>query len=125
MDDFVSKPAIEKGLKVARLVSAATTNATLVKALPGQVYGWYMSNTSASPVYIKLYDKATAPTVGTDVPKMTLMIPGNTSGVGANCNYEQGIEFLLGIGYGTVTGAADSSTTAVGANEVVLNLFYY
>ncbi len=50
-------------------VSTADTNATSVKASAGTHYGVQAGNVNAAARYLKLYDKATAPTVvGTDVP---------------------------------------------------------
>jgi hypothetical protein len=48
--------------------SAATTNATSSKTTAGNLYEITVSNPSAATVYLKLYNKATAPTVGTDIP---------------------------------------------------------
>lgn len=125
LEQIVSKPDIEKGLKSYRLISAATTNATLVKAAKGQVYGWHFSTIDATPVYVKIYDLAVAPTVGTSVPKLTIMVPGNAAGAVSEVSFDQGIEFLNGISFATTTGVADADTGAVAAAEVVINLLYY
>lgn len=108
----------------AKLISAATTNATSVKASAGQVYGWFISNTNASPRYMKLYNKASAPTVGTDVPVMVILIPGNTAGAGAVVEFSMGIPFATGIALALTTGVADADTGAVAANEIVINLLF-
>lgn len=96
--------------------SAATTNAANLKGSAGTVWSVVAYNAAASPRYVKLYNLATAPTVGTSVPAMVLAVPA-TSTVqfdgGTN-----GIRFSTGIGIGIVTGAADTDTTAPGANEV-------
>lgn len=75
-------PQTSGGYTSFPLVSLASTNATVVKASAGQVYGWALGNTNASPRYLKLYNKASAPTVGTDTPTQTIIIPGNTGGAG-------------------------------------------
>lgn len=106
----------------AKLISAGTTNATSVKGSAGQVYGWYMSNMSATTTaFVKLYNKATAPTVGSDTPVMVLAIP---AGAAANTEFSQGIPFGTGIALAITAAVADADTTAVVANEVVVNLFY-
>lgn len=105
----------------AKQISAASTNATSVKASAGQVYGWYIYNDGAAEAYFKIYDKASAPTVGTDVPDLVLAIP---AGAAANCSFEMGIPFGTGIATAITTGAADSDTGAVAANQVVSNLFF-
>lgn len=117
-------PGTSGGLLVNRVISAATTNATSAKASAGQVYGYFLSNINAAPAYLKLYNKASAPTVGTDTPVMTILIPGNAAGAGANCEFANGIAFATGIAYAITTGVTDASTGAVAANEVVINLLY-
>lgn len=106
---------------VSRTISAASTNGTNAKASPGVMTGYYLSNTNAAPRYVKIYDKASAPTVGTDTPKLTLMIPG---GAAANIEFQHPIRFANGIGYGTTTGASDGDTGIVAASEVIVNLYY-
>jgi hypothetical protein len=115
-------PNTTGGVSVYRLLSAATTNSNNIKSTAGQIYGWYLFNTSAAIKYVKLYNKATAPTVGTDVPIMTFPLPAtdgavqNPSGVG--------IPFATGIGIAITGAPADADTTAVAANDVIVNLFY-
>jgi hypothetical protein len=53
-------------------VSAASTNAASVKGAAGQVYGIKGINIAQYPVYVKLFDKATAPTPGVDTPVRTV-----------------------------------------------------
>jgi hypothetical protein len=117
-------PSITGGWLTSRLLSAATTNATLVKSTPGQIGGWFLSNTNAAARFLKLYDLTTTPTVGTSTPKMTILIPGNTAGGAANVEFTQGIAFATGISLAITGAATDSDTTAVAANEVIVNLMY-
>jgi hypothetical protein len=49
-----------------------------IKSSPGQVGGWYLANNAASPRYVKLYDKASAPS-SSDVPKLTIPVPANSA----------------------------------------------
>lgn len=114
-------PTTSGGLSISRVLSAATTNATSAKGSAGQVYGWYISNSNASARYLKLYNKASAPTVGTDTPVMTVYIPG---GAAANVGFTHGIAFGTGIAYALTTGATDADTGAVAANELIVNLFF-
>lgn len=118
-------PVTSGGLTISRTISAASTNATSVKASAGQVYGWMITSTDATPVYVKLYNKASSPTVGTDTPVMTLMVPGNSAGAGVvAAEFTMGIPFATGIALAITTGATDADTGAVAANEVIVNLFY-
>lgn len=60
---------------VSTLNSAATTNATLVKATAGNIYSYVFSNNGGATAFVKLYNKATAPTVGTDTPLEVIPVP--------------------------------------------------
>lgn len=104
-----------------RLLSAASTNATSVRPTRCHLGGWYLYNTNAAVRYLKLYDKASAPTVGTDTPVLTIPIPPNS---GANVNFANGIHFENGLAYALTTGVADSDTAAVAANEIIVNLLH-
>lgn len=115
-------PAVAGGLSLARIISAATTNATSIKAAAGQLYGYALFNTNASAFrYLKVFDKASAPVVGTDIPVLTLGLPPLG---GANLEGSIGKAFVNGIAVAITGGMADSDTTAVAANEVAINLFY-
>ena len=109
---------------IGRLISGATTNATSLKASAGNVYAVIVTNTNAAVRYFKLYNKATSPTVGTDTPVITLAVPGATTGGGVVLSVPQGISFGTGIAYATTTGAADSDTAAVAANEIIATIIY-
>jgi hypothetical protein len=114
-------PSATGGISSSRTVSAATTNATNVKTSGGTVYGFLASNINAAVRYLKLYDKASAPTVGTDTPVATVVLPiGGTS----SHSFPHGISFTNGISFALTTGIADSDTAAVSANEHVVHLFY-
>lgn len=63
----------------ARVMSAATTNATSVKASAGNLYGVHLHNSGAAAVFVKLYNKASAPVVGTDTPVTTLSLSAGSS----------------------------------------------
>jgi hypothetical protein len=117
-------PHTAGGLTMHKAVSAASTNATSLKASAGQIYGIQVFNVNAAARYLKLYNKATAPTVGTDTPVKTIMIPGNTAGAGAVIAWPPGIAFGTGIAYALTTGIADSDTGAVAASELVVNIDY-
>ena len=102
--------------------SAAGTNATSVKNAAGNLYSITASNINAAVRYVKLYNKASAPTVGTDVPVITIPIPaGGTVNIPFGT---QGYRFATGIALAITTGAADSDTGAVAANEVKILTSY-
>lgn len=113
--------ATSGGWTTGRLISAATTNATSLKGSAGQLGGWYIFNANAATRYVKFYNKATAPTVGTDTPVWVIAVP---AGGAANMEFTNGLAFSTGIAYATTTGIADSDNTAVAANDLVINLAY-
>lgn len=117
-------PQTANGNSVHRVISGASTNAAVVKNGAGQLYGWVISNSNASARFLKIYNKATSPTVGTDTPIMTIPIPGNTSWVTGHVEFAMGIPFSTGIGLAITSGVADSDTGAISANEVVVHIVY-
>ena len=109
------------GATIAKVASAATTNATLVKGSEGRIFGYALTNTTAAFKYVKFYNKATAPVVGTDVPVFTLGLPPNSTTVSDPI---AGFSFTTGIGFGITGAVAEADTTATAANDVVGAIFY-
>ena len=99
--------------------SLATTNATVAYAFPSILYSATFNNDGTSPRYIKLYDSATAPTVGTTIPVMTFEVLAHDS---KNFVFNNGLRFLSGIAFAITVNEVSSDTTAIGAGEVTLNL---
>jgi hypothetical protein len=94
--------------------SAATTNATSVKASAGTLFEFTVSNPTATAAYFKLYNKASAPTVGTDIPVATYRVAATGSAgdtvippIGAN-----GKRFTTGIAWALTAAAAATDTAA-------------
>lgn len=105
------------------LNASNTTNLTSVKASSGVVFGVSASNTGAAVRYLKLYNKASAPVVATDVPVLVIPIPA-TSTVNLPLG-ALGRRFTTGIAIAVVSGATDTDATAVSAaNEVKINIDY-
>ena len=92
-----------------------------VTASATNLYGWYMFNAASAIRYVKLYNKASAATVGSDTPFMTIPLP---AGGGSNIMGDIPISFTLGLSAGATTAVADNSTAAPGANDVIVHLFY-
>jgi hypothetical protein len=113
-------PAVSGGLTTFHLASAASTNATSVKASAGQLYGYMVANTSAAFSYLCFHNTAGTPTAGASI----FFKIGIPAGGAANVSWEQGVAFGTGIGISTVTGAADNNSTAVAVNDLIINLFY-
>lgn len=105
--------------------SAATTNGALVLTGTSGLQAFYATNEGASVAYVKLYNKATAPTVGTDVPEMTIPVPAAAAGVPGVAMLPigfTGFRFALGLGIAITRNAVHTDTTAIGAAEVKVKL---
>lgn len=102
--------------------SAASTNATSTKASAGTVWSIYANNLNAAVRFLKLYNKASAPTVGTDIPVMTIPIPATGMvqiSLGAN-----GLRFATGIAWALTALGTDADTTVVAAAEHKVAISY-
>ena len=96
------------------VVSTASTNASNQKSTAGNLFEITASNPTATAAYLKLYNKASAPTVGTDVPVMTIPVAANSFVSYAPGG--QGKRFTTGIAM-AVTGAitaADTTSSVAG-----------
>ena len=117
----VPSASINGGATPGKLISAASNNATSVKGSAGTVYYIHATNNHATNwAYLKLYNKASAPTVGSDTPVQVFGIPPATGfnvPLGPN-----GAKFTTGIALAIVQGIADSDNTSTAANQV--NLAY-
>ena len=107
--------AANNGLTNSRVVAAASTNATSLKGSAGNVAAIDVFNVATYTVFLKLYNKASAPTVGTDTPVWTIPLP---AGGGFSRSFMRGEYFSTGIAYAITKLQADSDTTAVAANDV-------
>lgn len=116
---------VRGGLTPYTLISAASTNATGLKASAGVLGMCVVTNVNAAVRYLKLYNKASAPTVGTDTPVQVYAIPGSTTGGGIAVPIpDRGLAFSTGIAFAMTTGVAHTDTNGVAANEIVINLGY-
>lgn len=107
------------------LNSAATTNGALIITGTSNVSSFYATNEGATTAYIKLYNKATAPTVGTDVPEMIIPVPAAALGVPGVANPNigfHGFRFALGLGIAITGAAGHTDTTAVAAGQVKVKI---
>ena len=89
------------------------------------LHAFYATNEGATVAYVKLYNKATAPTVGTDVPEMIIPVPAAVSGVPGVANPNigfSGFRFALGLGISITANAVYTDTTAVAAGQVKVKL---
>ncbi len=107
------------------LNSAATTNGNLILTGTSGLQSFYATNEGATYAYVKLYNKATAPTVGTDIPEMTIPVPPAAAGVPGVFTLPigfNGFRFALGLGIAITGAAVYTDTTAVAAGQVKVKL---
>jgi hypothetical protein len=107
-----------------KLISTASTNINIIKASPGNLYSIVAIGQTASIRYLKLYNLPRIPTFGSDVPVMTIPIPGNIQGAGISIPFSMGVNFSTGITIAITSGSADNDSGSVGANDVIINLTY-
>lgn len=102
-------------------VAASGTNAASIKASAGTVTGWKIYNNAGYPVYVKLFNKATAPTLGTDTPQQTI---GIDAGLGEVSPPGPGISYGTGIAIAITKGMPDDDSTPVAADDCTVDIFY-
>jgi hypothetical protein len=104
------------------LSAAATTNATSVKTSAADLFRARGYNASASARYLKLYNKASAPTVGTDTPVATYYLPPSST---FEIAFDTPLYFGTGLAFALTGAAVDSDTTAIAAGDILcLNIHY-
>lgn len=99
------------------LNSAAGNNLAAIKASAGTLYGLAGFNNGAGLAYVKLYNKATAPVLASDVPVLVVPIPAGGAMPPVNLG-ALGHRFAAGIAIAVTGGAADTDATAVTAGQV-------
>lgn len=111
------------GATVYRLITGATNNAAVIKATSGNLYSIQSCGGTGTNYWIKLYDKATSPTCGTDTP---IMVIGTGSSNG--CNFprlpDSGLRFANGLGICVVAGVADNDNTSAAASGGLITIGY-
>jgi hypothetical protein len=103
------------------LNSLATTNIALILTGTSGLHAFYATNTGATAAFVKLYNKATAPVLASDVPAMIIVVPaavGGIPGVATLPIGHNGFRFALGLGIAITGGVSDTDTTAVAAGQV-------
>lgn len=106
-----------KGTPV-KAVSTASNNLTSVTSTGTNLFEISVTNKSAAVVYVKLYDKASAPVVASDVPVLTIPVAiTSATALPVTLSFGSiGKRFSLGLAY-AITGAVtdtDATNVAVG-----------
>jgi len=118
-------PQTSGGLSIYRNLDLNATGIN-IKASAGQLYSMVVVNRSNTESFLKFYNKASAPVVGTDTPVMTIPLDAKNGGGQASTVIETslGLEFSLGIGIACTTGLADASVATPAVNSIVANIGY-
>jgi len=93
---------------------------SIIKAYAGGIFDLTVSNANATARYLKVYDKATAPTAS-DTPIRTYYLPPASL---TPIPVSDGIKFVNGISIRASTLVADNDNTAPTANDVIVNIGY-
>jgi len=118
-------PHTTGGGALVKLRSAASTNATVVKASAGKLLGWRFQNRGTVEQYVKIYNKATTPAPATDTGAGTLLdviqlLPGQV----IQEQFPYGLDCAAGIGYAIVGGQTDADATSATADAIIGRLDY-
>lgn len=106
-------------LSIYRSVTVQSTGAN-IKASSAILTGGIVGNNGSVVAYVKLYDKATAPSSG-DTPILTIPVPAG----GTVCfGIPFGLSTASGLGIRASTGVADNDASDPGANVMLANLWY-
>lgn len=104
--------------------SAASTNATNIKASAGTVSVISIVNTTATLYYLRMYNLASAPTCSSATGFVnTIPVPASTSGAGIVIPITVPHAFTTGIGY-CLTGGGSSTDNTNAATGVYINIWY-
>jgi hypothetical protein len=104
-----------------RVTVSTSVNLTKVKDDPANLKGFNIVNATQAAMFVKLYwfrptASATAPTVGTTTPLLTIQV---SNGLSANQSYPDGITAPGQLFYAVTTSAGDGDTTAVSAGGII------
>lgn len=93
--------------------TTASSNLSSQKGSAGNLFELEISNPTATPIYVKLYNKATAPVVASDVPVVTEPVPANST---VQRVYGQnGKRFTTGIAMAATGAIGDTDATVAPA----------
>lgn len=118
----VTKPVTSGGLSAARVVTDTTG---VIKASAGQLYKLHsVRNANAAVRYLHLYDKATAPTLSTDTPVLTISLAASSVQNEIDIGGDIGVAFANGIAWAYTTDNVAIPTTAGTSTELMFSGAY-
>jgi hypothetical protein len=98
-------------------ISAAGSNSNLIKTGKSNLSNLFVVNTSATIKFFKLYNKATAPNVGVDIPLITIPLPSGQCGFTVPALV--GINFSLGLAFAITSGASDGNSGTILSGDII------
>ncbi len=125
-NDVTPVPKTSGGLSIFKSIDLDESEEA-VKTSAGQLFSGKVFNTTAAPLFLKLYDATVATVVvGTTVPDITIPIPANADSdvAGFVFSDEHGTPFATAITAACTTGVADNDNGAPGANACIVWLGY-
>ena len=110
------------GCLTYRRISTADTNLAVIKNAAGRIYGVVVLSKKASACYVKLYDKASNPTLASDTPLMTFLVPA--TGQVALTWTDIGCSCANGIAMAATGAIGDTDTTNLVAADIIVQINY-
>ena len=107
-----------------KLISTASVNANVVYGGVTLIPLISAIGLTSTVKYLKIYNTATTPDVGIDVPILTIPVPANTQGAGIVIPFSIPLNLEIGLGIAITENASDDDATPVGAGDVIVNLSY-
>lgn len=106
-------------------LSTASNNSTLVYNDRALGKNLTVVNTTNTQFFLKLYDKKSAPTCGTDTPVWRVPIPPQNTGSGVVAVSLEDLEFFSGIGFCLTGGSIADNDNTNAATGVAINLSFF
>ena len=103
---------------------SVTTTGSVIKATPGYLSSITASNISGFVYYLRIYNKATQPSVSDDSSSLIMTIPIMNVSTYV-ITYEAPIYLNCGIAIRATKKVASGDATAVVANDLIVNITYY
>lgn len=102
--------AAASGVQYQKFISTTGLNPTLVKTSAANMCILHIVNGAATQRFFKLYNKASSPIVGTDIPMITITLaPSSASNF--TLPALTGIDFSVGLSFAVTLGVSDTDAT--------------
>jgi hypothetical protein len=89
--------------------------------VPRNLCGWTITNVAASVRYIRFFNLAVAPTMGTTLPALVVAVPATTN---VSLREPRPPLFNLGLWVSVTTAEPNNDNTAPTASDVLLNIYF-